>query len=475
MRGAILALALVCAAAPALAQPAGPDPAAVQPAASAAADPQPLVRATLTPARVVVGQPATLVVEVLAPNYMTKPPVLPDFQIANAITRAGSTMNFSERQRDVSFAGIRYSFLLTPQEPGRYAVPGQTVTLTYADAPPHTRTTPVPLPALQFEAVIPAAARSLDPFLSATRLRLSQEIQASSPALKVGDSVTRIVTLEAESAPAILLPPTPFAPLAGTRVYPSQPQLADGVDDGSGVLTSTRTDRATYMLEQAGTVTLPAIEIAWWDAKAETIRHARLDPHTVTVAGGSSLGPGGDRPAGLSAPRRLILYLLEHWQALVAVIVASAVALKAAPAVVGRLKRAVARRRALERQSEACAFRELSRRAGQDDPRLTYCALLIWLSRFAPAAPAHSIRALNDWAKDPVLAHELAALERRLFAASAITPSWSGAPLIRALRPLRRKAGLRPWNRPMAHALPAALNPGAAETPRPSSSRPVAR
>ena len=56
----------------------------------------------------------------------------------------------------------------------------------------------------------------------------------------------------------------------------------------------------------------------------------------------------------------------------------------AAPAVVGRLKRAVARRRALERQSEACAFRELSRRAGQDDPRLTYCALLIWLVGISP-------------------------------------------------------------------------------------------
>lgn len=54
---------------------------AVLPAMSQTTAPQPVVRSTLNPVQVVVGQPATLVVEVLAPNYMTKPPVMPDFQI----------------------------------------------------------------------------------------------------------------------------------------------------------------------------------------------------------------------------------------------------------------------------------------------------------------------------------------------------------------------------------------------------------
>ena len=42
---------------------------------------EPIVRAKLDPATVVVGQSATLTLDVLVPNYMTRPPVLPAFQI----------------------------------------------------------------------------------------------------------------------------------------------------------------------------------------------------------------------------------------------------------------------------------------------------------------------------------------------------------------------------------------------------------
>lgn len=434
-----------------------------------------MVRATLTPAQVVVGQPATLVVEVMAPNYMTKPPVLPDFQIANAITRAGSTMNFSERQADVSYAGIRYTYLISPQEPGTYAVTGQAVTITYADNPPHTRATQVPVPATRFEAAIPDAARGLDPFLSATRLSLKQDIQPSSPSLKVGDAVSRVVTIEAEGAPAILLPPTPFAPISGTRVYPSAPQLNDGLDQRTDRLSSTRTDRATYMLEAAGTLTLPAIEIAWWDVKEEKIQRARLDPQSFTVAGGVPAAKGGAEQGGLSAPRRLILFVLEHWLMLALVIIAAALAIWATPPVVRNLKRRLRRRREAHRRSEACAFRELSRVARQNDPRQTYRALLGWLPRFGPAAPMGTIKALNCWAEDPVLAHEIAALERRLFATGSGTGAWSGAPLMKAIRSVRSKGAPRRWTGATTHALPEDINPELSNAGLPPGSRPVAR
>lgn len=384
-------------------------------------------------------------------------------------------MNFSERQADVSFAGIRYTFLLVPQEAGTYAVPGQTVTVTYADNPPHTRVTAVPMPATHFEAVIPDAARALAPFLSATRLSLSQEIQRSSPALKVGDSVTRIVTIAAEGAPAILLPPTTFAPIPGARVYASQPQLSDGMDRDTGVLSSTRADRAVYMLEAAGTFTLPAIDIAWWDAKNETVQHARLEPQSFAVAPGASGATGGSRQSGLSAPRRVILFVLEHWLAVALAIAAIAVLIWATPPVVRDLRRRVRHRRAIYRQSEACAFRDLSRIAGQGDPRQAYRALLTWLTRFEPAAPAHTVKALNDWARDPILAQEIGALERRLFSSGSGAGAWSDAPLMKALRAVRRKAEHRHWSLPPMNGLPEDINPEASHGRHPHGARPVAR
>ena len=61
-----------------------------------------------------VGQQVTLTIEILAPNYMTKPPELPDFQIRNAVTRAGSTVNTSEQINGTTYAGVQVEFLIYP-------------------------------------------------------------------------------------------------------------------------------------------------------------------------------------------------------------------------------------------------------------------------------------------------------------------------------------------------------------------------
>ena len=89
MKGRVLAIAVLFASlAPADAQ-------VQQPAA-----PEPILRVTIDPPRVVVGQKATLRIDVLAPNYMTAPPVLPDFQVRNAVTRQLRSINQSERRRE---------------------------------------------------------------------------------------------------------------------------------------------------------------------------------------------------------------------------------------------------------------------------------------------------------------------------------------------------------------------------------------
>lgn len=460
MRSALVAIALLFVAAPATAEPAAP---------------QPVVRATIEPAQVVVGQPATLVVEVLAPNYMTAPPGMPDFQLPNAITRAGSTINTSDRQGDVSYAGIRYEFLIYPQEAGAYGVSGQTITVTFADNPPHTSLTEVAVPAANFEAVVPDAASGLDPFVSATRLTLQQEIQHPAEPLKVGDAVTRIVTIKAEGAPAMLLPPTTFAPIAGTRMYRSEPELSDRFDQGSDVLSAVRTDRATYMLEAAGTITFQALEIAWWNATDRSVEHARTDPQSLTVTGGPPASQGTSDRGRLSNPRRVVLFVLEHWLAVLSVVVALAALIWALPPILRNLNSRVRHQREAYRQSEAFAFSELRRFARRGDARLSYRALLLWLSRFAPTASSGTISSLTRWAKDPILTQEIAALEHQLFAAAPAPNTWSGGRLISAIGSARGRAGLRRREWTAAHSLPRDINPQSSIVRLQQLSRPVAR
>ena len=57
------------------------------------------------------------------------------------------------------------------------------------------------LPRIAFEAFIPDTASSLRPVCRRTGLSVEQTIQRSSEQLKVGDAVTRIVTIKAEGTP----------------------------------------------------------------------------------------------------------------------------------------------------------------------------------------------------------------------------------------------------------------------------------
>src|SRR5262249_49994391 len=86
--------------------------------AEQAGAPEPVVRVSLDPPRVVVGQKTTLRIDVLAPNYMTAPPEVPAFQIRNAVTRPLQNVNLSEQRDGTAFAGVRFEFAIFPQEPG---------------------------------------------------------------------------------------------------------------------------------------------------------------------------------------------------------------------------------------------------------------------------------------------------------------------------------------------------------------------
>ena len=193
--------------------------------AQPAAAPEPIVTATIDPPRVVVGQKATLLVTVLAPNYMPSPPVLPEFQLRNVVTRSLGAINQVETRDGVTYAGVRYEFAVFPQEPGSFAIAGQKVTVTYAADPPQSRTATIELPRLAFEGFIPDAAQGLDPFVAATSLSVEQVVKQSSQELKVGDSVTRTVTIKAQGTPAMLLPPVAFTEISGLARYPAQPSL----------------------------------------------------------------------------------------------------------------------------------------------------------------------------------------------------------------------------------------------------------
>ena len=443
--------------------------------AQAPADPEPAVRLSVAPQRVVVGQPATLRLEVLAPNYMTAPPVVPDFQMRNAATFPLGTRNQSEQDGATTLAGVVFEFAIYPLEPGSFALAGKSVTVTYAAAPPATRTTALPLPAIALEALIPAAAADLEPFLAAESLRLEQTVRPSTEELKPGDAITRIVTAKGTGVPAMLLPPITFRPVDCLGIYAAEPALQSNFDPRTDQLSVVRVDQATFMAIKPGAYVLPAIEIGWWDARNGRIARSSVGAVPIRVVAGAASAPD---PSTQAPPRAwTIITLIRENKALSAVVLLGLLGLAAiAPSAARTAANRLRQHRDAYLASEAWSFRKLRAAARRNNARELYSALLDWVRRLEPLAPAHNIATLTATANDAELTAQLATLERQLFSRQGVTDSWSARELMHRLAAARRRLRQRSPRGGLATPLPAQLNPTDLPRVLPSHGwRPVAR
>jgi hypothetical protein len=94
--------------------------------------------------------------------------------------------------------------------------------------------------------------------------------------LKVGDSLTRQLTLQADGALAMSLPTPTLGDVRGLSGYPKNPQVST-LDDGRGHFTGgQRIDSVTYRIDHEGHYSLPAIEVKWWDTGSQQTRIAQV-------------------------------------------------------------------------------------------------------------------------------------------------------------------------------------------------------
>lgn len=412
--------------------------------AQQAGAPGPIVQVTVDPERVVVGQKTTLRIDVLAPNYMTSPPELPGFQVRNAVTRPLQNVNLSDQRNGASYAGVRFEFAIYPQEAGSYAVSDQKVKVRYAAEPLAVREEEIALPRVSFDAFIPDAAADLNPFLAAGGLTIEQAVKRSSEQLKVGDSVSRTVTMKANETPAMLLPPVTFPSVDGLAVYPAQPALQDKTEGRTDALSATRTDSATYILQKPGDYTLPAIDVRWWNAAENRVETAHLDAVTMQVAANPAVqSANADAPRAstwaASAWAAIVDLIADHWRlALLAILVIGGL-IWFTPGAVRRIAAYHRRRRQAYLQSEAFAFSRFRRAVRHGDARAAYFAMLDWLPHVGAARSDHSIEAFKLVAADPRLNREIDAIEAELFAPQRGADHWSRRQLLHHMSAARRR------------------------------------
>src|SRR5262249_23565606 len=143
--------------------------------------------------------------------FFTQAPSWPDtVDVEGAVAKVdeGRPTNINDRIDGASYAGIRREYVVYPLRPGDITVPPIEVTVVSAGEGarplPPVRLTTAPL---VIHASLPPGAEPGERFVSATAFDLRQRFDRSLRALKVGDALTRTITMTAEGSWSAMLPP----------------------------------------------------------------------------------------------------------------------------------------------------------------------------------------------------------------------------------------------------------------------------
>lgn len=374
-----------------------------------AAPPELLVEAELAPARVYVGGEALLRLRALRapgiPHGMLRPPELGE---AAEISLVGTIDTYPSERAGVVYEVLERTHVIVPRRAGRLVVPGAEFesVLRYAETfqrDPRASLGPLTVrgPERVLE-VLAVPASGGEPWLPARALSLEESWSRDLDALSAGTPVTRTLVLQAEGMAAERLPRLEMPAHPALRVHHDQPEffteyLATGIK-------GRRVQRIVLMPVGEAAVSLPEVNVRWWDVSADVPRVATLAGRTLqlhaAIAPASVVPPAEERVS----PQNLLRGF------------AASIVLLAA-LVLGWHLRTQARREALKKLRAACRA---------NDARGARDALLEW-GKAAGAPPA----------LDPAQA---AALDAALYGEAA----WDGKAFWRtSRRQLHKRKGRR--------------------------------
>ena len=121
-------------------------------------------------------------------------------------------------------------------------------------------------------------------WLPANNLSFTEEWQpekTSQNPLRVGDSITRTLTLNAEGQLQSQLPELQFKNQNGFQIYPDKPHTEESLTPQG--LTSIKRYKMAIVPTKSGKITLPEVAINWWNNHTQRVETATLAAKTFTI------------------------------------------------------------------------------------------------------------------------------------------------------------------------------------------------
>ncbi|ABC31479.1 conserved hypothetical protein [Hahella chejuensis KCTC 2396] len=184
------------------------------------------------------------------------------------------------------FSVVERQYVIFPQKAGKIVIPEQIFTGTLIQRRIGRRFySEEKSPAVEIEVKAPPASFSGKQWVPAQSLSIRDVWSDPAREIKVGDSLTRTISVQALGIEGVQIPPLNTDSAEGIKVYP-EPESIDTEEHAAGV-TGQRKETQALVAIKPGTYTLPAVSIPWWDVTNDVERVATLPERTITVLPGA--------------------------------------------------------------------------------------------------------------------------------------------------------------------------------------------
>jgi hypothetical protein len=213
-----------------------------------------------------------------------------------------------DKQYTATVNGGRYhvlerNYALTPEQSGELTMPELTFRGSAIDNSDPAgffrrgRAVSARSDAIQLEVRAKPSSWGDAPWLPATSLSLNDDSELPDQ-IKVGEPLTRTIKLRAQGLGFEQLPELELETPVGAEVYPDKPDTRTR-DDGTW-LYGERTRKFAIVPTRPGTLSLPAVEVKWWNTAQDRIETASLPARQITVIAGAAnavpVAPEGASP-----------------------------------------------------------------------------------------------------------------------------------------------------------------------------------
>ena len=268
---------------------------------------------------------------------------------------------------------------------------------------------------------------SVDGWMPSTSVTMEQRWSGDIDSVTVGEPVTRTITIRAEGLSAAQITPLQEPQGNNYRGYPDQPQLDEIVTTNG--LTATRIESLALVPNNSGEITLPAVELIWWDTNSNKRRVASLPSITLQVSPSENTDVAANdnnvmqgtndamTTLAADASKPKVSFMTNLSLALNALLVTLIVTL-----LIGRKRKALAARSQQAALSSDSArlnlkqqLRAIESEAKDDNLMAMREAILRWGKTLFAENPPSTLKSLGDLLGNPSISQLFAQLDEQLY------------------------------------------------------------